>query len=148
MTSLTGSTELRSLPDGPPFAAALLGAGVQLSRLTIWYVWWDRTTARECMQAPLGCLLEPWAADPWGRTVAFCGALSLVVWLASLRSLPHTGTSDPSIVDRLWSSSSSQYSFPATEMMLGKRQEGGNGANYGANRRTMQSYTCFPGGCP
>mmetsp|Transcript_89847 Transcript_89847/g.159836 ORF Transcript_89847/g.159836 Transcript_89847/m.159836 type:complete len:339 (+) Transcript_89847:50-1066(+) len=101
MTSLTGSTQLQSLPDGPPLVAALAGSVIQLSTLA--YVWQSYSSARDCLEDPLKCLLHPLNADPFGRTVVYVVAFALVMWLVSLRTMPSKGTSDPSIVDRLWS---------------------------------------------
>eukprot|EP00933_Yihiella_yeosuensis_P076472 TRINITY_DN8625_c1_g1_i1.p1 TRINITY_DN8625_c1_g1~~TRINITY_DN8625_c1_g1_i1.p1 ORF type:complete len:363 (+),score=39.75 TRINITY_DN8625_c1_g1_i1:84-1091(+) len=94
MTSKTGSTEMKCLPNGPPLVAALGGAILQLGTLA--YVW-KETSAGFCMEKPAEC------ADPWGRTVIFTFAFAIFMWLVSLRTLPFHGTSDPSIVDRLWS---------------------------------------------
>ncbi|CAE8676675.1 unnamed protein product, partial [Polarella glacialis] len=96
----TGSTALTSLPDGPPLIAALFGAVLQLGTLV--YVW-GYSSARECLADAPSCILRPWSADPWGRTVVFTLTFAIFMWLVSLRTLPATGASDPSIVDRLWS---------------------------------------------
>eukprot|EP00931_Biecheleriopsis_adriatica_P040731 TRINITY_DN23336_c0_g1_i1.p1 TRINITY_DN23336_c0_g1~~TRINITY_DN23336_c0_g1_i1.p1 ORF type:complete len:337 (+),score=46.61 TRINITY_DN23336_c0_g1_i1:48-1058(+) len=96
MTTQTGSTELQKLPDGPPLLAAIAGSTLQLS--TLGYVWFTCSSARVCIEQPMMCLTSFWSADPWGRTVLFT-----LLFVVSLRSLPSTGTSDPSIVDRLWS---------------------------------------------
>ncbi|CAJ1453019.1 unnamed protein product [Effrenium voratum] len=100
MTTKTGATELKEVPPGPPLPLALAGAVIQLS--VMHYVW-STTSAGECLHAPLSCLLHPFQADAWGRTVIFVDLLALSTWAYSLHSVPHTGTSDPSIVDRLWS---------------------------------------------
>lgn len=100
MTTKTGSTELLKVPDGVPLPLALTGAVVQLS--TLHYVW-SFTSAKECLQQPFTCALRPWDFDAWARTVILVDALALTTWLYSLRRIPSTGTSDPSIVDRLWS---------------------------------------------
>merc|ERR1719203_1554194 len=55
------------------------------------------------MAEPAQCLMHPAAADTWGLTVVLFGIYLVVQWLLSLRTMPTTGTSDPSIVDRLWS---------------------------------------------
>lgn len=85
---------------GPPFAAALLGACGQLG--TLGYVW-SRTSAGDAMRAPLATLASPKTADPWGLTVVGFVPYVFTQWALSLRTIPKTGTSDPSIVDRLWS---------------------------------------------
>lgn len=101
MTTKTGSTEMHTFPSGPPFSAAMFGASLQLGTLA--YVWHEFSTARDCMSSPWQCLSHPFSSDPWGRTVAFTVTFALVMWAVSLRTLPSTGTTDPSIVDRLWS---------------------------------------------
>jgi steroid 5-alpha reductase family enzyme len=100
MTSKTGSTEFQKFPPGPPLVAALSGAAIQLG--TLCYVW-HGTSARTCLEQPIECILNPFASDPWGRTSVFTVLFAVFMWLVSLRTLPETGTSDPSIVDRLWS---------------------------------------------
>ncbi|CAK9080223.1 unnamed protein product [Durusdinium trenchii] len=100
MTTKTGSTELRDLPDGPALPLALAGAVIQLS--TLHYVW-SFTSANPCLRHPMNCLARPWDFDAFGRTVIYVDVLALLTWLYSLRRIPSTGTSDPSIVDRLWS---------------------------------------------
>eukprot|EP01065_Artemidia_motanka_P012250 TRINITY_DN1672_c0_g1_i1.p1 TRINITY_DN1672_c0_g1~~TRINITY_DN1672_c0_g1_i1.p1 ORF type:complete len:367 (+),score=84.74 TRINITY_DN1672_c0_g1_i1:142-1101(+) len=80
----------------------MLGATLQLGTLT--YLW-SNTSAGPCMADPLNCLpfiADP-ASDPFGRLVVFLGCFTLSMWLISLRTIPSHGSSDPSIVDRLWS---------------------------------------------
>lgn len=101
MTSKTGSTEMQGLPQGPPLLVAVAGAGAQLGVLG--HIWYWHTSARACLEAPLHCLSHPASSDPWGFTAVFAVAFALLMWLISLRTVPSTGTSDPSIVDRLWS---------------------------------------------
>ena len=98
MTSHTGSTKmtLKGNVSPPTFAEAMAGAVVQLS--VVFYVWFEHSSARECLPDPRNCLY-----DPWGRQVVITLGLTLVLWLYSLRTLPSTGTSDPSVVDRCWS---------------------------------------------
>ena len=99
MTSLTGKTQatLRGTVDPPKLWEALLGAVLQCGTVTA--VWVKYTSFGACSPANLSTCLQ----DPWSRTVVFTMSFALVMWLASLRTLPRTGTSDPSIVDRLWS---------------------------------------------
>merc|ERR1719198_2417134 len=101
MTSKTGSTEMKSDTKGPPLLAALFGACSQLG--TLGYVWSQHTSAGEAMRAPLAALRSPGTADTWGLTVVGFVPYVIAQWALSLRSIPKTGTSDPSIVDRLWS---------------------------------------------
>ena len=98
MTTLTGSTKatLAGTVDPPTIFAALSGAVVQISTLTS--VWYKYTSLGSCVPDPRQCV-----DDPWARQVLMTVALCLGLWAYSLRSIPSTGTSDPSIVDRLWS---------------------------------------------
>ncbi|CAE7233514.1 unnamed protein product [Symbiodinium natans] len=118
MTTKTGSTELRHVVDGclggevhvafkmqrgEQFESYLSQSGGLLQLSTVHYVWYAYTSAQTCLADPLRVLAHPWSADPWGRTIVFVDAFALFMWFISLRTLPATGTSDPSIVDRLWS---------------------------------------------
>eukprot|EP00928_Gymnodinium_smaydae_P082644 TRINITY_DN65965_c0_g1_i1.p1 TRINITY_DN65965_c0_g1~~TRINITY_DN65965_c0_g1_i1.p1 ORF type:complete len:341 (+),score=14.18 TRINITY_DN65965_c0_g1_i1:47-1069(+) len=100
MTTKTGATAMKGLPDGPPLIAALFGAGLQLG--TLGYTWRYHTSAEACLSSPIQCAFDS-KADPFGRSILFVLFLTSSMWIVSLRSLPSTGTSDPSIVDRLWS---------------------------------------------
>ena len=101
MTTHTGSTAatLSGTVDPPTFGKAMFGAALQLGTYA---VVWSRTTAAPCLHAPIPCIMDLSRADPWGRQVLVTIALAFLVWVASVL-LAHGGTSDPSIVDRLWS---------------------------------------------
>lgn len=101
MTSHTGSTEMTKETKGPPFLAAIGGGCLQLGTLA--YVWSQHTSAGDALRAPLATLRSPGKADPWGASLVMFVPYVLTQWLLSLRTVPSTGTSDPSIVDRLWS---------------------------------------------
>mmetsp|Transcript_75323 Transcript_75323/g.232977 ORF Transcript_75323/g.232977 Transcript_75323/m.232977 type:complete len:344 (-) Transcript_75323:175-1206(-) len=101
MTTQTGSTDMREVPGGPPFLLAVAGTGMQLGVLG--YCWYCYSPAKDCLRHPLYCLSHPLESDAWGFTVVFGVVFALLMWLASLRTLASAGTSDPSIVDRLWS---------------------------------------------
>lgn len=100
MTSLTGSTALNpklvATVAPPTFVEAISGAVLQISVVS--YVWSTQTSLSAC-----GAGLRACASDPWARQVAITLALALSFWFFSLRTLRATGTSDPSVVDRLWS---------------------------------------------
>ena len=98
MTSKTGSTQatLKGTGNPPTIYAALFGAVVQLT--VVLGVWVRYTSFGSCITDPSGCL-----SDPWARQVALTLLMCTFLWLYSLRTIPRTGTSDPSIVDRLWS---------------------------------------------
>ena len=101
MTTKTGSTAqtLAGTVTPPTFVEALGGAVLQLSVLL--YCWGTQTSFGAA------CLPDPTAPscldDPWGRQVMGTLGLAAFFWLYSLRTLASEGTSDPSIVDRLWS---------------------------------------------
>jgi hypothetical protein len=99
MTTLTGSTAatLSGTVKPPSFAEAIFGAVVQNSIL--FYIWSQHTSFGTCLSDGVD---KCWA-DPWARQVVVSLSLCLALWLYSLRTIPSTGTSDPSIVDRLWS---------------------------------------------
>ena len=99
MTSKTGSTEatLAGTVDPPTVYAAVGGAVVELGVLA--YVWSSSTAVGECANPLASACL----GDPFARQVAITMCVCLVLWLYSLRTIPATGTSDPSIVDRCWS---------------------------------------------
>ena len=105
MTTLTDSTPktLSGTVDPPTLPAALLGSVVQMSSLAA--VWCSYTSLGLCVaeskrfsSAASVCFSDPWARQVLA-TMLLCGLL----WAYSLRTVPSTGTSDPSIVDRLWS---------------------------------------------
>ena len=100
MTSLTGSTPqtLKGTVDPPTIGKALVGGVIQISMLC--YIWTANTSAGQCTSA---ATFSKCSSDPWARNVLITLALCLSLWLFSLRTIPSTGTSDPSIVDRLWS---------------------------------------------
>ena len=97
MTSRTGSTQatLKGTGSPPTIYAALFGAVVQIT--VVMGVWIRYTSFGACF-ADRSCL-----SDPWARQVAATLGMCAGLWLYSLRTIPRTGTSDPSIVDRLWS---------------------------------------------
>lgn len=101
MTTKTGATEMALDTRGPPFIAAIGGACVQLG--TLGYVWRSYSSAATCMASPLRCLGNPAEADTWGLTVVLFVPYVVLQWALSLRTVRSAGTSDPSIVDRLWS---------------------------------------------
>jgi steroid 5-alpha reductase family enzyme len=98
MTTLTGSTAatLSGTVDPPTVSAAIAGAIIQIATLSS--IWFTSTSAATCCPDPRECF-----DDPWARQVLITLTLCLALWLYSLRTIPSTGTSDPSIVDRLWS---------------------------------------------
>merc|ERR1719408_743717 len=55
------------------------------------------------MRDPVSTLQSAKTADTWGLSVVAFVPYVAIQWLLSLRTVPSTGTSDPSIVDRLWS---------------------------------------------
>jgi len=98
MTSLTGSTQatLEGTRTFPPPATIFGGCAFQL--VTIGAVW--------CLYSPFStCLADRTAcwSDPWSKILLIHVGVMTLVYLYSLRTIPSTGTSDPSIVDRLWS---------------------------------------------
>lgn len=92
---------MREVPEGPTFLLSMAGACAQLGALS--YCWYWHTSARECLGMPLHCLSHPRSSDPWGFTVVSAGFFALLMWLVSLRTVASSGSSDPTIVDRLWS---------------------------------------------
>ena len=118
MTSKTGSTQatLKGTGNPPTIHEALFGAVVQLT--VVLGVWVRYTSFGSCF-ADLSCL-----SDPWARQVAVTLGLCACLWLYSLRTIPRTGTSDPSIVDRLWSILPAMYvwhfyiSAPSPRLLL------------------------------
>ena len=100
MTTLTGTTKqtLAGTVDPPTFGAAMAGSAVQFSVLAA--VWLKCTPLGSCASelTAAACVSQPWA-----RQVLITLALNTMLWLYSLRTIPTTGTSDPSIVDRMWS---------------------------------------------
>lgn len=62
--------------------------------------------------------------DPWSRILLIHLSIITLVWLYSLRTIPSTGTSDPSIVDRLWSNLPYiycwmwAYTWPSSRMFI------------------------------
>lgn len=100
MTSKTGKTEatLKGTVAPPTIVQALSGAVIQLA--AVGYVWCQYTSLGDCVASlsRISCMEEPWS-----RQVAITLGMCLTLWLYSLRTIPYTGTSDPSIVDRLWS---------------------------------------------
>ena len=102
MTSLTGVTQMtaRGTIEPPAWWQAMLGAVAQCS--TVSYIWYHYTAFGACLRS-LQSFDGSACEDPWARTCIFTYSFALVMWLLSLRSVPSTGTSDPSIVDRLWS---------------------------------------------
>jgi hypothetical protein len=105
MTSKTGKTEMTLVGtrEPPTFGLAMFGAVAQLATLS--YVWFHHTPAQACMLSPWACLTDPGAAHPFGRNIIFCLAQCVLLWLYSVAKgrTSEGGTSDPSIVDRLWS---------------------------------------------
>jgi hypothetical protein len=105
MTSLTGATaqKLPGTVEPPSFGLAMFGACMQLSCVLL--TWSTQTSAADCLlHAPTRCVLDPRGADPWGRlALATVGGVGPATWLASLWLGRGEVTSDPSIVDRLWS---------------------------------------------
>ena len=103
MTTLTGLTEqtLAGTVEHTSFELAMFGACLQLS--VVLGVWTTQTSAGACLGDPLGCLGDLGAADPWGRQAVGTLCIAGCCWLLSLTHTTEQGTSDPSIVDRLWS---------------------------------------------
>ena len=103
MTTLTGITEQKhaGTVDHTSFELAMFGATLQLS--TVLGVWYTQTSASVCLSDPIGCLSDLGAADAWGRQALLTLCFSLFMWVLSIYSGSEEGTSDPSIVDRLWS---------------------------------------------
>jgi steroid 5-alpha reductase family enzyme len=98
MTTKTGITKqtLAGTASPPSIYEALFGAVLQLTLVS--WVWVTQTSFGHCLIDPTACL-----NDPWARQVVFTLGLCTLMWLVSLRTIPSKGTSDPSIVDRLWS---------------------------------------------
>jgi steroid 5-alpha reductase family enzyme len=98
MTTLTGTTEMQyeGTVAFPPHSAIFGGCAIQLG--TLYFVWTQKSPLSECLVDSSQC----WS-DPWSRVLLCHLAVVTLVWLYSLRTIPATGTSDPSIVDRLWS---------------------------------------------
>ena len=88
---------LKGVIEPPPFAAVMAGAFIQNGVLA--YVWSTQTSFSECFNGLGGACWD----DPWARQVVLTLALVFIMWLVSLRAYFSEGTSDPSIVDRLWS---------------------------------------------
>ena len=97
MTSLTGVTEqtLAGTKTFPGTKTIFGGCAFQL--VTISVVWGMVSPFKDCLADASSC----WP-DPWSRLLLIHLGVILAVWLYSLRTLP-SGTSDPSVVDRLWS---------------------------------------------
>ena len=119
MTSLTGSTDM-VLPSSysvPPKAAIFGGCAIELATLA--FVWTQHSPLAACLADPSTC----WA-DPWSRVLLSHLVVVALVWLYSLRTIPTTGTSDPSIVDRLWSnlpyiySCALAYGWPSLRLLV------------------------------
>lgn len=98
MTSLTGTTSqtLAGTVDFPGLPTIFGGCAFQLT--TIGATWAFLSPLRGCIDDASVC----WS-DPWSRLLLVHLGVIGAVWLYSLRTIPSTGTSDPSIVDRLWS---------------------------------------------
>ena len=107
MTSQTGSTA-SLLPTSfipPTFALTTVGYVAQLG--TFAYVWSTNTDTLRCLAAPREC----WRDDGegaffWGKSVLATIGVAITTWLISVTlGFLHKGatTSDPSLVDRLWS---------------------------------------------
>lgn len=103
MTTLTGITEQKhaGTVDHTSFELAIFGAVLQLS--TVLGVWASQTSASVCLGDPIACLSNLSSADPWGRQVLLTLCFAGTMWLLSIYRGSESGTSDPSIVDRLWS---------------------------------------------
>lgn len=99
MTSLTGSTAqtLAGTVSFPPLSTIFGGCAFQLAALGI--VWSTLSPFALCVA---GDSTSCWR-DPWSRLLLIHLGVCLLVWLYSLRTIPSTGTADPSIVDRIWS---------------------------------------------
>jgi len=99
MTTLTGKTAMTLAGTlTPPTFAETIGGAVAMSGLYL-YVW-TGTSAGAYWADPVGCLT---GGDAWARQVVLTLLLNAATWLYSLRTIPTHGTSDSSIVDRLWS---------------------------------------------
>ena len=98
MTTRTGGTPmtLATTFKPPPKVAIFGGCAIQIATLAI--VWTQLSPLRGCLMDRTKC----WD-DPWSRIVLIHLSVIMIVWCSSLRTIPTTGTSDPSIVDRLWS---------------------------------------------
>ena len=81
------------------FGAALFGAIFQIS--VVGYCWFKFTSAEACLQDPIGAF----KSDAWSRQILITACGALVIYIYSLLPIIFHGetTSDPSIVDRLWS---------------------------------------------
>ena len=106
MTSLQRPPDVLPASFVPPtFAITALGATAQIGVFS--YIWLTHTDALLCVQSPRAC----WGADgtsfAWGKSVLATATVCTACWILSvaLGLLGHSinGTSDPSIVDRLWS---------------------------------------------
>lgn len=82
---------------------ALGGSLLQLS--SVFAAWAYLTSAGPCLADPWSCVLDPAGADPWGRQVLITLGVGLSTWLLSVVIGLAYGeaTSDPSLVDRMWS---------------------------------------------
>ena len=98
MTSLTGTTEetLVGTVKTPPLPAIFGGCFIQITTLTV--IWTQYSPLHGCLGDHATC----WS-DPWSRVLMIHLSIVALVWLYSLRTIRSTGTSDPSIVDRMWS---------------------------------------------
>ena len=103
MTTLTGITEQKhaGTVEHTSFELAMFGAVLQLS--TVLGIWATQTSASACLGDPIGCLGDLPSADPWGRQALLTLCFAAMMWMLSIYRCSESGTSDPSIVDRLWS---------------------------------------------
>ena len=91
-------TTIASSAAPPSIGEALGGTSCQLALAA--YVYMTYTSLRECSPDPrvAACI-----DDPWARQVLITLAIALTLWLYALRTLPTRGHSDPSAVDKIFS---------------------------------------------
>ena len=62
-------------------------------------VWFQYSPLGECVSARTAAAC--WD-EPFSRQVCITLVMCSALWLYSLRTIPYSGSSDPSIVDRAW----------------------------------------------
>ena len=103
--------KLEGTVKAPSLPVALCAAVVQVGLL--FYLWTNYSSAGPCLKNPKMCLYDnPEQANPFGKLVAGVQAFSVFVWIVSVVNRKN-GSSDPSLVDRLWSTAPIVYSWYA-----------------------------------
>eukprot|EP00939_MAST-03C_sp_MAST-3C-sp1_P005041 g5041.t1 len=107
MTSTTGKSDLKYETDLKPqsFSAVVLGSLAQIGLLA--YVWYAQSGANRCIsEMTMNDIFECAKKDMWSRQILATVSIVLATWILSVvlgKTHSNDGTSDPSIVDRLWS---------------------------------------------